>query len=240
MTPENSDTARLPLMPLRDCTLKPGAVMTLFVGRPASMSAIRAAEASGKQIFAVTLRNAGVNTPQLSDLHSIGTVAEVRVLMKLPDGTLRVEFTGLRLGRLTGISRDSGYQSGSIEPVADADDAAMGVRPPPPPRGEAPDDIVETISLEGFDPLGDPELRRERSGNFWLVFNFMPPSWVPQAEYAGFGRCAHFDKELQAALGSPVLWDDREFFLIEQPTTDCVDRIRRFLSEFRSRHEPAA
>lgn len=239
MTSGDPDIALLPLIPLRDCTLKPGEVLALFVGRPASLSAIRASLAGGTQTFVVSQRNADLHSPRLGDLHAIGTVADVRVLLKLPDGTNKVEFTGRRLARLTEIVQDSGYQSGRVEPVAAADDAKMGVPPPRPLRGERPDDIIETISLPGFDPLGDPELRRERSGNFWLVFNFMPPSWVPRAEYSDFGRCARFDEELQAAIGSPVLWDDREFFLIEQPTADCVDRIRRFLSEFRSRNEPA-
>jgi hypothetical protein len=240
MSTADADSILFPVVPLRDYTLKPGAVVPLFVGRPASIAAIRVAMTGSKQLFAVTQRNADLNTPALHDLHAVGTVAEVQVLTLLPDGTLKIQLTGLRLGRLTELVEGSGYLSGTVEFVPNAEDGAMGLRPPTVLDREAPDEIIETIPLEGFDPLGDPELRRERSGNLWLVFNFMPPSWVPQAEYKGFGRCANFGKELQDAIGSPVLWDDREFFLIEQPGADCIDRIRRFLSEFKVKNAPSA
>lgn len=101
------------------------------------------------------------------------------------------------------------------------------------------DEVVETIDLPDFDPDGDPEVRREASGKLWLVFNFMPPSWVPEEEYKDMGRCRDFDSQLEQALGTPVLWDDREFFLIEHPLPDTVERIRGFLAEFRRQNEPA-
>jgi len=73
---------------------------------------------------------------------------------------------------------------------------------------------VETIPLPGFDPDGDPEIRRTADGHLWLVFNFMPPSWIPESEYADLGRCHDFDRRLEAAIGTSVVWEDREFFLI--------------------------
>jgi hypothetical protein len=70
------------------------------------------------------------------------------------------------------------------------------------------------------------------------VFNFMPPSWVPEDEWADLGRCRNFDRELERAVGVPVAWDDREFFLIDRPRADTVDAVRRFLADFRRRHDP--
>ena len=96
---------------------------------------------------------------------------------------------------------------------------------------------VETIPLPGFDPDGDPEIRRTADGHLWLVFNFMPPSWIPESEYADLGRCHDFDRRLEAAIGTSVVWEDREFFLIQRPQPDTVERIKRCLAEFRWEHD---
>jgi len=44
---------------------------------------------------------------------------------------------------------------------------------------------------------------------------------------------------MQQAIGVDVLWDDREFFYIEHLRPDTVERIQRFLIEYRGRKEPA-
>jgi hypothetical protein len=99
------------------------------------------------------------------------------------------------------------------------------------------DEPVEVIPIPGFDPDGDPEVRRMADGKLWLVFNFMPPSCVPESDDEDLGRCRDFDRRLEAAIGVPVAWDDREFFLIERPSSDTVARIKRFLAEFRREHD---
>jgi hypothetical protein len=101
------------------------------------------------------------------------------------------------------------------------------------------DEPVEVIPLPGFDPCGDPVLRRMPDGSLWLVFNFMPPSWLPEEEYADLGHCQDFDRQLEQAIGVPVLWDDREFFLIQQPREDTISAIRMFLAAFRQSHDRA-
>jgi hypothetical protein len=103
------------------------------------------------------------------------------------------------------------------------------------------DEIVETIMLTGFDPDGDPEIRREASGKMWLVFNFMPPSWLSDDDGDApedMGPCEDFDTQLQQAIGTHVLWDDREFFYIADPQPDTPARVQDFLIKFRAEHDP--
>src|SRR5215203_3884871 len=106
------------------------------------------------------------------------------------------------------------------------------------------DEPLEVIPLPGFDPDGEPELRRSADGRLRLVFNFMPPSWAPDDGRAGLGRFAAFDRELERAVGAPVVWEDREVFRIDRPREDAVETIRRFLADYRRRYdaggEPAA
>ncbi len=100
------------------------------------------------------------------------------------------------------------------------------------------DEVQQEIKLTGFDPEGEPVIRIMADGSLYLVFNFMPPSWIPESEHVDLGRCRDFDRRLEAAIGTPVMWDDREFFLIQRPQPDTVERIKRFLADFRRQHDP--
>jgi hypothetical protein len=99
-------------------------------------------------------------------------------------------------------------------------------------------DPIETIPLSGFDPEGEPEIRRTANGGLRLVFNFVPPTWAPEAESRDLGWWADFDRRLERAIGVPVVWDDREVFWIERPRPDTVETIGRFLIEVRRERDP--
>jgi hypothetical protein len=91
-------------------------------------------------------------------------------------------------------------------------------------------EIQQEIQLSGFDPAGEPEIRLMAEGSLYVVFNFMPPSYVPDEQ--GLGPFEDFDRQLERAAGVPVEWEDREFFLIRQPKADTVERIRKFIEGY--------
>jgi hypothetical protein len=91
------------------------------------------------------------------------------------------------------------------------------------------DEPIETITLEGFDSEGEPEIRIMDNGSLELVFNFMPPTWAEENPEA----FDDFDVQLSEALDLEVLWEDRELFLIEEPAEDTVERIKQFLEHYR-------
>jgi hypothetical protein len=91
------------------------------------------------------------------------------------------------------------------------------------------DEATETITLEGFDSEGEPEIRIMDNGSLELVFNFMPPTWAEETPEA----FDDFDVQLSEALDLEVLWEDRELFLIDEPTDDTVERIKQFLEHYR-------
>jgi hypothetical protein len=98
------------------------------------------------------------------------------------------------------------------------------------------DEIRQTIKLTGFDPEGEPVIRVMADGSLLIVFNFMPPSFVPEEQQtgeSGLGPFADFDKQLQRAAGVPVVWDDREVFVVQKPKKDTVERIRKFIESYR-------
>lgn len=91
-------------------------------------------------------------------------------------------------------------------------------------------ELIQTIALSGFDPADEPEIRVMSDGGLCLVFNFMPPSDVEDREEAFFGQ---LDQELQTALGVPVVWEDRERFVIPSPKEDTIQSVTSFIKTCR-------
>ena len=90
----STDLVELPVLPLRDVVVFPHMVVPLFVGREKSVRALESAMTGGKKILLVAQRSPDVDDPAVGDLYSIGTIANVLQLLKLPDGTIKVLVEG--------------------------------------------------------------------------------------------------------------------------------------------------
>lgn len=84
----------IPVLPLRDVVVYPHMVIPLFVGRELSTSALEEAMAGNKQILLLTQLSADVDVPGIKDVFSLGTVANILQMVKLPDGTVRILVEG--------------------------------------------------------------------------------------------------------------------------------------------------
>ncbi|MBE5038865.1 endopeptidase La [Ructibacterium gallinarum] len=91
----------LPLVPLRGMTVFPGMTLHFDVGRPRSIAAVRRAMDTDKYIFLCYQTDIAVDQPQAKDLAQIGTIAEIRQILNLPDGNIRVLINGLDRGKIT-------------------------------------------------------------------------------------------------------------------------------------------
>ena len=100
MSTDVSTNSTFPLLPLRDVVVYPQIVQPLFVGRPKSIKALEIAMASDKQVLLVAQKNASEDEPRVDDLFSIGTVATILQLIRLPDGTVKVLVEGLDRARV--------------------------------------------------------------------------------------------------------------------------------------------
>lgn len=120
---------------------------------------------------------------------------------------------------------------GCGEPRRQAEKAQANIQ-----KGEKPmSEVVKKIRVPDFDPEGDPEIRVLGNGALEVRFEFMPPSFAPEDGTADLGRYKDFDKRMAAALGTEVLWEDRERFIIRAPKDDTVARIQEFLKAERKR-----
>ncbi|MCE1197580.1 MAG: LON peptidase substrate-binding domain-containing protein, partial [Marinilabiliales bacterium] len=84
----------LPLLPLRNAVLFPGVVMPISVGRSKSLALVREAYAGNRLLGAFTQRNGQVEDPEISDLYSVGTLAEILKVLEMPDGSTTVILQG--------------------------------------------------------------------------------------------------------------------------------------------------
>ncbi len=85
----------MPVLPLRDVVVYPHMVIPLFVGREKSIVALDVAMKADKRILLIAQKQADVDDPKGADLYSVGTVATILQLLKLPDGTVKVLVEGV-------------------------------------------------------------------------------------------------------------------------------------------------
>jgi ATP-dependent Lon protease len=113
-----SERTSLPLLPLRDVVVFPHMVIPLFVGRPKSIKALEAAMEGGKSIMLVAQKNAAKDEPSAEDIYSIGCIASILQMLKLPDGTVKVLVEGAQRAHIHAIHEEPTHFSCELTPVA--------------------------------------------------------------------------------------------------------------------------
>lgn len=88
----------LPLVPLRGIVVFPNMIMHLDVGRDTAVNALEAAMVTNRRIFLVAQIDSDDDNPQEEDLYEVGTISEIRQIIKLPDGNVRVLVEGVNRG----------------------------------------------------------------------------------------------------------------------------------------------
>ena len=101
MTKELSGVNEIPVLALRDVVVYPQMVIPLFVGREKSIRCLDIAMENDKQVFLVAQKDAAVDDPTSEDVYSVGTVATVLQMLKLPDGTVKVLVEGVKRAQIS-------------------------------------------------------------------------------------------------------------------------------------------
>jgi ATP-dependent Lon protease len=107
-----------PILPVRDTVLFPHAVLPLTVGRESSVQLINSL-GEDKTIVVVAQREARVDSPQPSDLYSIGTLAVVHKVVKMPNQSLFVFAEGLERVHLDEYTQLAPYMTGKVSTIAE-------------------------------------------------------------------------------------------------------------------------
>src|SRR5882672_2829551 len=116
---ETNDVRALPVLPVRDTVLFPHAVLPLTVGRESSVQLINSL-GEDKTIVVVAQREARVDAPQASDLYTVGTLAVVHKVVKMPNQSLFVFAEGLERVRLAEFVQLTPFMRGKVDSVPES------------------------------------------------------------------------------------------------------------------------
>ena len=109
----------LPILPLKNTVLFPGVVIPITVGREKSIKLVKDSYKAKKIIGAVSQKKSTIDDPGITDLNSVGTMARIMRLFKMPDGSSTIIIQGLKRFHLKSITQTNPYFKGSVLPFAE-------------------------------------------------------------------------------------------------------------------------
>ena len=115
-----------PMMPLRDIVLYPHMVAPLVVGRKKSIAALEKAMKDRTEIFLVTQKDGTNEDPKEKDVYTMGTIATVMQLLRLPDGTIKALVEGRRRAEVLEYVNDDSYFSVVVTEYPQPQETTLG------------------------------------------------------------------------------------------------------------------
>jgi ATP-dependent Lon protease len=109
----------LPLLPVRDVVVYPFMIIPLFVGREMSVKAVDSALAGDRMILLSTQYEISEEDPPPDKIYSVGTVAMIMRMLKLPDGRVKILVQGLAKARITEFTSEKPFYTVRIERMND-------------------------------------------------------------------------------------------------------------------------
>ncbi|OQP05044.1 endopeptidase La [Geobacillus sp. 44B] len=109
----------VPLLPLRGLLVFPTMVLHLDVGREKSVKALEQAMVEDHIILLTSQKDVSVDEPDMDDLYKMGTLARVKQLLKLPNGTFRVLVEGMARAFITEVVSEEPYFVVKVEKFVD-------------------------------------------------------------------------------------------------------------------------
>ena len=111
--------SEIALLPLRNTVLFPGVVLPITVGRDRSIKAVNDAYKADKLVGVVAQKDSSVEEPLVKDLETVGTVAKIIKLIKMPDGGTTIIIQGRKRFVISRITTEDPYFKAHIELLED-------------------------------------------------------------------------------------------------------------------------
>ncbi|MEM8928231.1 MAG: endopeptidase La [Bacteroidota bacterium] len=122
LTPEDEEEMNrenlpetLPILPLRNTVLFPGVVIPITAGRDKSINLIKDANQGTKVIGVVSQKDESVENPEVKDINSLGTVARILRVLKMPDGNTTVIIQGKKRFEIAEVITEKPYMTATIK-----------------------------------------------------------------------------------------------------------------------------
>src|ERR1700692_4234253 len=112
----------LPVLPVRDTVLFPGAVMPLPVGRESSLALLDSLEGPKKLFVCVAQVDPRIEAPTGTDLHTVGTLAKVHKMVRMPNGNVVAFLEGIERIRVMEVLGFTPFIKARVESQPDLED----------------------------------------------------------------------------------------------------------------------
>jgi ATP-dependent Lon protease len=134
-------TTTMPVIALRGLTVFPNVMIHFEVGRDTSVKALDTAMSDGSPVFLVGQKDMGVEAPQTKDLYAIGTISNIRQVLRMPGDNVRVMVEGQSRGRMLQLLRTEPYLEAEIQEIPEQ---------PAPARSSAKTEALMRSTYELF------------------------------------------------------------------------------------------
>ncbi|WP_366924073.1 endopeptidase La [Metallumcola ferriviriculae] len=164
---QQENVRQLPLLPLRGVLVFPYMVIHLDVGRDRSVAAIDEAMINDREIFLTMQKEAQTDEPNEEDIYTTGTVAEIKQLLKLPGGTIRVLVEGVARARIKHYLEKEPYIKVEIELQPESNEKSVEIealmrslvdkfeRYVKMSKKVSPETVVSVVTIEEPERLAD-------------------------------------------------------------------------------------
>jgi len=115
----STSETKYPVLPLRDIVVFPHMIVPLFVGREKSVNALEEVRKEDSQILLIAQKDAQQEDPQPDDLYTVGTLASILQLLKLPDGTIKVLVEGGQRARVRDYTENDSFLEAEADPLGE-------------------------------------------------------------------------------------------------------------------------
>ena len=105
----------MPAVALRGLTILPGMVQHFDISREKSIRAIETAMMGNQKVYLVTQRHPEQETPAVADLYQMGTISQIKQLVKMPGGIIRVMVEGDKTAALLTLFEEGPYLEAEVE-----------------------------------------------------------------------------------------------------------------------------
>ncbi|WP_100405023.1 endopeptidase La [Bacillus solitudinis] len=116
-----NEKRHIPLLPLRGLLVFPTMLLHLDVGRTKSVLALEQAMNEGQEILLSTQKEISIDDPKEEEIYQIGTLAKVKQLLKLPNGTVRIHVEGLHRAKIDSFVKNEDYLKVEISVLEEKD-----------------------------------------------------------------------------------------------------------------------
>ena len=107
----------MPVIALRGLTVFPNVLIHFDVAREISIKALEEAMSSGSPVFLVGQKDISEERPEEKDLYTVGTISNVRQILRTPGDNVRVMVEGVSRGSLERLTRTGPYLEAEVQPI---------------------------------------------------------------------------------------------------------------------------